>query len=83
MIAVDSLVHNFLHRTGTLTRFEAEHLFGPSWHDPWRMSRFDRGSCSPHRRPNSQPEFPSDIPSVCSSGTMGFLRGRRLEHLQR
>jgi hypothetical protein len=30
MIAVDTLVHNFLHRTGILQRFEAEHPYGPA-----------------------------------------------------
>lgn len=30
MIAVDTLVHNFLHRTGILRRFHAEHTYGPS-----------------------------------------------------
>lgn len=29
-IAVDSLVHNFLHRTGTLRRCGAEHVYGPA-----------------------------------------------------
>jgi hypothetical protein len=30
MIAVDTLVHNFLHRTGILHRFEAHHSYGPA-----------------------------------------------------
>ena len=29
MVAVDSLVHNFLHRTGILSRLQADHLYGP------------------------------------------------------
>ncbi len=29
MIAVDTLVHNFLHRTGVLADFEATHAYGP------------------------------------------------------
>src|SRR4029077_16498886 len=28
MIAIDTLVHNFLHRTGILQRFNADHLYG-------------------------------------------------------
>ena len=28
MIAIDTLVHNFLHRTGILRRFEADHAYG-------------------------------------------------------
>ena len=30
MIAVDTLVHNFLHRTGVLYRFRADHSYGPA-----------------------------------------------------
>jgi hypothetical protein len=30
MIAVDRLVHNFLHRTGILRRLDAEHAYGPA-----------------------------------------------------
>jgi hypothetical protein len=33
MIAVDSLVHNFLHRTGILRRFGAGHLYGPGCYE--------------------------------------------------
>lgn len=29
MIAIDTLVHNFLHRSGVLNRLEAEHAYGP------------------------------------------------------
>ena len=34
MIAVDTLVHNFLHRTGILQRFEARHSYGPACYRP-------------------------------------------------
>jgi hypothetical protein len=34
MIAVDTLVHNFLHRTGILRRFKAEHSYGPACYRP-------------------------------------------------
>jgi hypothetical protein len=34
MIAVDSLVHNFLHRTGILRRFDADHSYGPACYRP-------------------------------------------------
>jgi hypothetical protein len=30
MIAIDTLVHNFLHRTGTLARLDAAHPYGPA-----------------------------------------------------
>jgi hypothetical protein len=34
MIAIDTLVHNFLHRTGLLKRFDAEHAFGQACYEP-------------------------------------------------
>jgi hypothetical protein len=34
MIAVDTLVHNFLHRTGILHRFDAVHSYGPACYRP-------------------------------------------------
>jgi hypothetical protein len=34
MIAIDSLVHNLLHRTGVLHRFEAMHEIGPDCYGP-------------------------------------------------
>jgi len=34
MIAVDTLVHNFLHRTGILQRFDARHRYGPACYRP-------------------------------------------------
>ena len=32
MIAVDSLVHNFLHRTGILDSYQLDHAYGPRCH---------------------------------------------------
>jgi hypothetical protein len=34
MIAVDSLVHNFLHRTGILDSYQLGHAYGPRCHTP-------------------------------------------------
>jgi hypothetical protein len=34
MIAVDTLVHNFLHRTGILRRLSADHVYGPLCYGP-------------------------------------------------
>jgi hypothetical protein len=34
MIAIDTLVHNFLHRTGILARFQAEHSYGAACYGP-------------------------------------------------
>lgn len=34
MIAIDTLVHNFLHRTGILGRFDSAHKYGPACYRP-------------------------------------------------
>jgi hypothetical protein len=34
MIAIDTLVHNFLHRTGVLRQFGTEHVYGPACYQP-------------------------------------------------
>ncbi len=34
MIAIDPLVHNFLHRTGILRRFKADHSYGQDCYRP-------------------------------------------------
>jgi hypothetical protein len=34
MVAIDTLVHNFLVRTGILRRFEADHPYGPACYQP-------------------------------------------------
>ena len=34
MVSIDTLVHNFLHRTGILRRFNAEHAYGPACYEP-------------------------------------------------
>ena len=38
MIAIDTLVHNFLHRTGILRRYNAGHAYGPGCYLPGRCA---------------------------------------------
>ena len=33
-VVIDTLVHNFLHRTGILHRFDADHPYGPACYQP-------------------------------------------------
>jgi hypothetical protein len=37
IIAIDTLVHNFLHRTGILRDFDADHLYGPRCDAPLQL----------------------------------------------
>ena len=62
LIAVDTLVHNFLHRTGILARFKAAHPYGPGCYraggcaeslSGWSPARSTLGSSIRLSRPSS------------------------------
>jgi hypothetical protein len=87
LIAIDSLVHNFLHRTGILAAFERPHLYGPVCHGGQgceevigQLSRqFDARSINP--------DYPADFPRFvqfsiwrfCSEGGFGICNGRQID----
>jgi hypothetical protein len=87
MIAVDTLVHNFLHRTGILQRFEAEHSYGPACYRPRGCaeiieivareidaSRFDR------RFPEMFPRFVQyAIWRYCSQQGLDICNGNQID----
>jgi hypothetical protein len=87
MIAVDTLVHNFLHRTGILHRFEAHHSYGPACYRPRGCaeiietvageidaSRFDR------RFPRMFPRFVQyAIWRYCSQQGLDICNGNQLD----
>jgi hypothetical protein len=87
MIAVDTLVHNFLHRTGILHRFEAEHFYGPACYRPngcaeiietiaheIDASRFDR------RFPKTFPRFVQyAIWRYCSQQGLDICNGNQID----
>jgi hypothetical protein len=61
MIAVDTLVHNFLHRTGILHRFRADHAYGLACYRP---------------APKSSRRSPSrSTPGSSTAGFHGHFRG--------
>ena len=80
LIAVDTLVHNFLHRTGILSRFKAAHPYGSGC---WRLRRHYPAGCQPDRRSAVQPRFPGGFPPVRTTRDLAVLQPARLRHLQR
>ena len=54
LIAVDSLVHNFLVRTGILARARAEHPYGPQCYGPTGCASVLSILCERYRRPPVQ-----------------------------
>jgi hypothetical protein len=87
MIAIDTLVHNFLHRTGILRRFNAEHSYGPACYQPYGCaeiietiageidaSRFDR------RFPKMFPRFVQyAIWRYCAQQGLDICNGNQID----
>ncbi|WP_246504792.1 hypothetical protein [Microvirga antarctica] len=57
-VAVDSLVHGFLHRTGILHRFNAVHAIGPSCYSPQGCARLIEGLAQRIDARDYHPEYP-------------------------
>ncbi len=66
-VVVDTLVHNFLHRTGILNRLEAGHRYGPACYRPGGCADIliDIASAIDARRFN--PGFPKTFPRFIAS----------------
>ena len=83
MIAIDTLVHNFLHRTGILRRFGADHPYGAACYRPGRLRRH-HCSCRPaDRRPRFQSQIPKGFPAVRAARHLAVLRPVRPRRVQR
>ena len=83
LIAIDTLVHNFLARTGILKRAQADHPYGPQCYGPMGCAAIlatlsDGDRCPPVQQPVSK-EFPA-LHSACD---LDLLLRRRAERVQR
>lgn len=86
LIVVDSLTHNFLHRTGLLRHLAAEHLYGPGCYLDGGCSDVLRriSHCIDAKQFNS--EYPSDFPRFvqkaiwrfCAELELDVCNGRRI-----
>lgn len=91
MIAIDTLVHNFLHRTGILRRFNAQHAYGPDCYRPKGCSdiitqiaaRIDaRQTCSKY--PATFPRFVQHaIWRYCAQLELDVCNGNRIDDHRR
>jgi hypothetical protein len=78
-IVIDTLVHNFLHRTGILQRFDADHPYGPSCYQPGGCreildliaARIDASAFNP--------EFPKVFPRFVQSAVWRYCAGGGLD----
>jgi hypothetical protein len=91
LIAVDTLVHNFLHRTGILSRFKAAHPYGPGCYRPGgcadivaRITREIDARAFNHTFPAYFPRFVQlAIWQYCSQQGLDICNGNRLDDRQR
>jgi hypothetical protein len=91
MIAIDTLVHNFLHRTGILDRFDAQHAYGNAC--------YQEGGCADILRTVAQaidarefnPGFPQTFPrfvqlavwQYCAQLQFNICNGNRIDDHRR
>ena len=83
LIAVDTLVHNFLHRTGILTPVQRRPPVWPRLLPARRLRRYHRLHCPGNRRPCVQSYLPSLLPPVRTACDLALLQPARPRHLQR
>lgn len=87
MIAVDSLVHNFLHRTGTLATLGREHAYGATCHGPkgcaaviWEIAgEIDARAFNPQYTANFPRFVQHAIWSFCAEQGLSICNGRAID----
>ena len=91
MIAIDTLVHNFLHRTGILRRFDADHLYGSACYRPGRCADIIRAVADQVDARAFNPDFPNPFPRFvqhaiwryCAQNGLNVCNGNRLDDRDR
>ena len=87
LIAVDTLVHNFLHRTGILNRFNAAHLYGAGCYRPDGCADIIRAVASQIDARQFNRAFPKVFPRFvqhaiwryCSQQGLDICNGNRVD----
>ena len=81
LIAVDTLVHNFLVRTGILTRAGADHAYGSQCYGPAGCAAVLSMLSESIDARQFNPGFPRNLPPLHSARDLGLLLRRRGERL--
>jgi hypothetical protein len=87
MIAVDTLVHNFLHRTGILARFDADHSYGAACYRPNGCADIIRSVANQIDARAFNPDFPQPFPRFvqhaiwryCAQLGLNVCNGNRID----
>jgi len=87
MIAVDTLVHNFLHRTGILRRLHRSHPYGPGCYRPSGCADIIEQVAGRIDAREFNPEFPATFPRFvqhaiwfyCAQSGLDVCNGNRID----
>lgn len=90
MIAIDSLVHNFLHRTGILHGCKAEHRYGVGCYAAGGCADIIRTAASMIDASNFNRQFPKNFPRFvqhaiwryCAADGLNICNGNRIDDRQ-
>jgi hypothetical protein len=79
MIAIDTLVHNFLHRTGILKRFDAEHAYGAACYQSGRCAEIVALTAQQIDAHAFNPRFPTVFPRFVQHAIWRYCAQRGLD----
>lgn len=90
LIVVDSLVHNWMHRTGILRRLRAEHAYGPACYRPNGCAEIIETVASRIDARQLSPSFPATFPRYlqkaiwhfCAQSGLGICNGNQIDDSQ-
>ena len=77
MIAVDTLVHNWMHRSGILKRLDVEHAYGPSCYGPTGCATIIEGAAEQIDARYFNPTFPKVFPRFVQNGIWRHCAGQQ------
>ena len=91
MISVDTLVHNFLHRTGILHRFKADHAYGPACYRAGGCAEIIATVCEQIDARQFNRRFPRTFPrfvqhavwQYCSQQGLDICNGNQIDDRKR
>jgi hypothetical protein len=91
MIAIDTLVHNFLHRTGILARFNASHSYGAACYRPGGCADIIQAVAERIDARQFNPTFPQTFPrfvqhaiwQYCAQDGLDVCNGNRINDARR
>ena len=79
MVVVDTLVHNWLHRTGCLRRLGAEHTYGPACYGPNGCAAIIEYAAHQIDARQFCPDGPAFFPRLLQKGIWRFCANRSLD----